>query len=400
MSQGQLDAMVRAILRMHIVMVNGQPELLYASGKYEPPRRLEQETSRHRVNEQRRLKGSPATTDGPVHQLPDLLGVLVFVRHLGGAYRGHDHRNVPVCWGDELIVLAGNTNVGLAGAKKLPQVRIKGVRWHGWEIKLPDAPTDTYVRWLDVAGITAESASRRTRLVTPPVAYEQDQPIYRGSTFVTALAGTGEVQTVVVGQARRAVVGPKLAPARMHQIMPSPQTMRVKLSDGHGIPGISFSLDDGPAGTRSSSWTVAVDGETVGDPLIAPRIDCVQHNVVTIQSSASNEFSITSVDSSGVTHRLLCAPVGEANQWIAEQAPRSSELVVSSNSPARIVLKIAADEVVPPTPSYEPVQQIPTIANRWPAAYAAATHRTSTREQHWQIRDRSAAGTRYRRKNG
>lgn len=396
MSKNQLASMTRAILRMQIVMVNGRPEVLYAVTEQTPPRRLDEGHESHRSSQRRKLGGVGDAKTHPSVQLPELVGALVFVRHLGGAYRGHDHRTVPVCWGDELIVLAGNESIGLAGARRLPKVRIRGSRWYGWEVTLPTAPTDSYVRWLGIVGILVEAPGGRSRLITPPVAYRDSEPIYPGTMPVTVLTGASMARTVAVDRKRRARGGPNLAPRLLHELLPSTQTGRVNvLDDQPRTPALTFSIDHSASSAVPAPWTVSISDGVVGDPLHRPRITGAVNSHIVVESTAADEFSITAENTDSTIERLLCASADEANSWIAQRTKQFHSLTVSGSGPGHVVVQFARPDG--PASGSSPALVTRDRDNQWQKAFAAATHRTGMLRQHWQVRDRTHAGSQYRR---
>ncbi len=240
-----VEAMTRAVLHMRIVLVNGAPELIVLE---EPPQPLPLP---------RRYSSPPPTrvpTRTPLGRrdpndstLPSLLGSIVFVRHLGGTFRGHDHRTQPVTWGDDLIVLAEHATVApKAGGKNLPKVRLQGRQWLAWHVELPPTPTHNLSSWLAHVGITAETRSVRPRLVTPPHRYT-DVPTYPAKTAISMAAGNKSARLSMSGPSQPRASGPTLMPDRIQSVT-ADRAMRVKV----GSTPLEFGIDSRDRTHRTS----------------------------------------------------------------------------------------------------------------------------------------------------
>lgn len=379
-----VEAMTRAILQMRIVLTDGSPELiiLQESSRQFPDQRRDASSSKPRGAIRTPL--GRRDTDDPT--LPRLLGSIVFVRHLGGMFRGHDHRTQPVVWGDDLIVLAEHRTIApKAGGKNLPKIRLQGRQWLAWHIELPSTADNALENWLAGNGITVETRSAQPRLVTPPYLYA-DVPKYPAETAISIANGNESARLSMSNPSQTRTSGPKLAPGRLQSVT-ADESMHVRLASDSQRSHLDFETVRKPRSTGAPTWFVRINGKPLSpftaieapeDTLQAVKIICTQRLT----------FSLTAKTQNGATRTLLAASAETGSQWISNLKPTAVNLVITAPDGSSVAIRgIRSDEEPTLSPIVDPAapSASPRHRRRWQGAYRASTHATEHTVRHWQV---------------
>jgi len=272
----------------------------------------------------------------PAESLPELVGALLFVRRLGGAFFGRDHRDNPTEWGDEIIVLTTVRQADMAGARTIPPVTMKGRSWHAWQVTLPPQPDHRFSERLGRIDIRVASPTWRPMLVTPPESYQASEVAFRSSTPVTVKRADGETHLVTrwrLPKLRGKFVtkpGPNLVD-ELQQILAPDGCARIEVRGPKS--SLSWTVVNAPQPDPADHLLVTIGDLTVraSSNSIVDRADDLKVSVRALTGTTVSLTATEPVASSDPQSRHLAdASAVEASAWIREWIPSYSRFVVDA----------------------------------------------------------------------
>ncbi|WP_420040586.1 hypothetical protein [Gordonia sp. MP11Mi] len=394
---------------MQIVLVDGAIAITYLDSQAPPWRINAEKSARHR--------GSPREpdpqTDSGRSTLPDLVGALVFVRRLGGAFFGHDQREVPIKWGDEVLILS-SSNLGSApGGKRIPPVTMQGRTWLAWQVTLPHTPSRDYETWLTSIDIAVQSPRWNPQFVTPPEMYRNQSPavVFRPGTVVAVQNSDLTSKTSSTSKTGR-IHGPDLEASSLRRIQAPTGVRQVEIrSENHDVR-LAYAIIADHQKHVLPPVTVTV-GDSAFDnqtPIVVDRDS--PEGVIRISSAPGTTLSVTATEpllsASKDVRRLLDAVGSEASGWVDGWSPHYDRFTIESTGTGTRTITFtrkgadlpvdavpvqpespapdssATSEVKPQRPTPEHIALATAPESRWRIAYGLATQHTSTNGNHWQ----------------